>query len=256
LRIVIEDTLVTVPFVTAVAAGWVTTEAEVTAKSGLRAGDLGPDGIGLISAAEISFLQETHQVIPDVAVVANGEGAIAMRVPVRPDEVDVTPIRLYEASSTAEILARATLTPFYGIRPTTWHRDDAPEAQVVIVEGAAALTDPEAGFSEDLARAWFILTGQPAVTHLLVAPKSISADDLAKVRETFARIKAVAHEQRRDLRQTIAERFEIDRDRLAKLLAAQRLQLEPDDRRALLMLLQRGNKGSTFPYVWEIAYAD
>jgi predicted solute-binding protein len=256
MRVLIDDTLVTAEFATPMSAGWIESSIPVVVKADLRAGDLAAGDVALIPSGEISFLHETHLVIPDAAVIANGEGAIAMRAPVRPDEIAATPVRLYEASTTAELLARATLTPFYGIKPTTWHRDDAGDAQIVIVEGPAAVSEPEGGFSEDLARAWFILTGQPVVTHLLVAPKEISSDDLSTVRSLIEAIKNAAHEQRRELRRLVAERFEIDRDRLLNLLNGQRLQLDADDRRALLMLLQKGNKGSGFPYVWEIAYAD
>ena len=118
----------------------------------------------------------------DVAVIADGNGAIAMRTPVRPDEVEATPVRLLDTSGIAELLARATLRPFYGIEPTGWVRDgDSPEAaraEVVIVEGAEALREPEAGFSEDLSRAWFILTAQPVVSHVLLVPRALPPADL------------------------------------------------------------------------------
>src|SRR3712207_7483724 len=58
--------------------------------------------------------------------------------------------------SLAELLARATLKPYYGIEPASWVRDgdssDAVRAEVVVVEGAEALREPEAGYSEDLSR--------------------------------------------------------------------------------------------------------
>src|SRR5262249_59175360 len=113
-----------------------------------RGAALPADDVGLIPTAEVALLQESHQVVPDVAVLAAGDGAIAMRVPVRPDEIASTAVRLYDASGTAEILARATLQPFYGITPTAWTSDDSTGAQVAIVEGADALREPEAGLAE------------------------------------------------------------------------------------------------------------
>ena len=82
-------------------------------------------------------------------------------------------------------MARATLKPFYGIEVTGWVRDaEAPEAaraEAVIVEGTEALREPEAGFSEDLCRAWFILSGQPLVSHVLLAPRDLSPSALRQL---------------------------------------------------------------------------
>src|SRR5215217_6493275 len=252
MRIVIDDTLVTAPYLLPHRMGWFDASATVDAKTLLRAGDLAPDDVALIPSAEVALLQESHQLVPDFAVVADGDGAVAMRVPVRPDEIEATPVRLYNAGGTAEALGRATLQPFYGINPTDWTSDDSASARVVIVEGGEALREPEAGFAEDLTRAWFILTGQPVVSHVLVAPKLLDREALQPALATLESLRASGHERRRDLRKQLAEREEIDRDRLTRLFAAQRLSLEDEDRRALLMLLQRGNRGSAYPYVWNL----
>jgi predicted solute-binding protein len=256
MRIVIHDTLATAPILLPHALGWVEPPFPIDATPQVRGSDLDAGNVALIPSAEVALLQETHHVVPDVAVVAGGDGDIAMLVPVRPDDVASTPVRLYEVSGTAEILARATLQPFYGINPTGWSADDSTDAQVVIVEGAEALREPEAGFAEDLTRAWFILTGQPVVSHLLVVPKTLDRTSVAPIVEVFDALRATAHERRRELRKHLAEREGLDRDRLARFLAAQRHSLEPEDRRALLMLLQHGNRGSSYPYVWNLAYLE
>jgi predicted solute-binding protein len=256
MRIVVHDTLATAPFVLPLVLGWVETPASIEPRHHVHGADLNLEDVALIPSAEVAILQETHQVVSDVAVVASGEGDIAMRVPVRPDDVASTPVRLYDVSGTAELLARATLQPFYGINPTDWSADDSTEAQVVIVEGAEALREPEAGFAEDLTRAWFILTGQPVVSHLLVVPKTLDRATVAPIIEVFGVLRETAHERRREFRKNLAEREGLDRDRLARLFAAQRLWLEPEDRRALLMLLQHGTRGSNYPYVWNLAYLE
>lgn len=232
-------------------AGWLAPGFPFELRTGLTAADVGPSAAALVPSAEIAGLRETHLVVPDVAIVASGAGSIAMRTPVRPDEVEETDVRLYGASSTAETLARATLEPFYGIRPRMWLAGDAPDAQVVVVEGAEAHLPPEAGFAEDLVRAWFILTGQPVVTHLLVVPRD---DDPAAVVAAMTAVHDLAHERRRDVRQAVAERTGLGRERLVEMAAARRYRLDASDRRALLMLLQRGNKGSALPYVWSVDY--
>jgi predicted solute-binding protein len=231
--------------------GWLETDLPFDLRAGLTAADVGPQDAALIPTAEIAHLRETHLVVPEVAIVASGAGSIAMRTPVRPDEVEETDVRLYRASSTAETLARATLEPFYGIRPRAWLAEDAPEAQVVLVEGADAHTPPEAGFAEDLVRAWFILTGQPVVTHLLIVPRD---GDPAAIVAAMTSVRDLAQERRRDVRRAVAERYGVDRERLVEIAAARRYRLDVADRRALLMLLQRGNKGSALPYVWRIDY--
>lgn len=252
MTLLLHDVLATAPLVYPFTAGWVETDLAVEPRVTLFAADVPADAAALVPAAEIAFLHETHVVVPEIAVVFEQMGPIAMRVPVRPDEVERTAIRLYDASGTAEILARATLEPFYGIPPAEWVRDDRPDAQVVIVEGADALNPPEAGFSEDLVKAWFVLTGQPLVSHLLVAPKGL---DPAPVVTAMERARAIGHERRRDLRKAAAERFGVERERLTELAAATRFELAEGDRRALMMLLQRGNRGSAYPYAWQISFA-
>ncbi len=110
-----------------------------------------------------------------------------MRSPVRPDEIDSASILLYDVSGTAELLARATIWPFYGIKAAAWSTEANGSAAITIVDGIAALEPVEAGFSEDLVRAWFILTDQPVVTHLLAVPANAPEDDVAQVRVSCCR---------------------------------------------------------------------
>lgn len=252
MRLLLHDTLATAPIAFPLAAGWLETDLTVEPRASLGASDLGPDDLSLIPSAEIALLTESHVVVPGVAVVAQQVGAVAMRTPIRPDEVGPTPVRLWEASGAAEILARATIGPFYGITPTEWTADATAQAKVVVVEGATAIDPPEAGFAEDLVRAWFILSGQPFVSHLLVAPNDADPVGIAPMVKTLTKAIALAHERRRDLRRALAERHDLDREPFAAVLNAQRYRLGDDDRRALLMLLQKGNKGSTYPYPWTI----
>ena len=259
MRLLLHDTLATAPFVIPLTESWVPSGVPFEVSPALAAAAVEPDAAALLPAAEIAHLRQTHRIVPDIAVVAGNAGTVAMRAPVRPDGVDRTPVRLYECSGTAELLARATLGPFYGIEAATFVRgdeSDAATAQVVIVEGAAALQPPEAGFAEDLCRAWFILTGEPAVTHLLVVPTATDRESVKPLLGTLGAARDVAHERRTELRRLLAERHGLDRDRLAALHAAQRLALDPEDRLALVRLLQRGNRGSAYPYVWDVDYLE
>ena len=179
-----------------------------------------------------------------------------MRVPVRPDEIRITPVRLWNATSTAELLARATLHPFYGITPGEFTNQDTAQAQVVVLEGAEALQPPEAGLAEDLVRAWFVLTAQSLVSHVLVTPYHFDRVALQPALQTLTELRATGHERRKDVRRSVAETTGLDPNLVTEFFLAQRYELNQEDRRSLLMLLQRGHRGSTFPYVWEIAYLE
>jgi hypothetical protein len=261
-RLLIDETLATATYTIPISSGWVSPPegiaVELTNRLTVDAGT--EESILLAPASEILRLQRSHQVAGEVAVIADSNGAIAMRTPVRPDEVEATPVRLLDTSGLAALLARATLSPFYGIEPTSWVRDgDAPEvarAEVVIVEGAEALREPEAGFSEDLSRAWFILTAQPVVSHALLVPIALPSADLTDVLAFLDAARTEGLARRREWRPELADREGIGRDRASAFWAAQRLNMEPEDRRALLDLLGKGSRGTSYPPPANVVFSD
>jgi Menaquinone biosynthesis len=250
-HLLIDDTFATATYTVPITSGWVSPPEGITVEIANRVAtdSASAESIVLAPASEILRLQQTHQVAGDVAVIAEANGAIAIRTPVRPDEVEATPVRLLDTSGLAELLARATLKPFYGIEPTSWVRDgDAPEAaraEAVIVEGAEALREPEAGFSEDLSRAWFILTAQPVVSHVLLVPSALPPADVTHVLTFLDAARTDGLARRRDWRPQLADREGIDRDRASAFWAAQRLKMELADGRALLDLLGKGSRGTS-----------
>lgn len=251
MRLLIHDTLATAAFALPLAAGWEVPPdgVVVEARPTLRGADLDPEDAALVPAAEAATAQATHLVAPEVGVVAGPIGSVALRTPVRADQVERTPVRLWGTSGAGELLARATLRPFYGIEPMAWVHDDAEggaEAQAVVVEGAEALRPPEAGFQEDLCRAWIILTATPAVTHVLLVPRGADRAALEPVLSTLAALRAASHARRRELRAAIVAAHALDPDRVAAFFADQTLTLDADDRRGLLLLLQRGAWGSPY----------
>jgi Menaquinone biosynthesis len=261
-RLLIDDTFATGTFTVPVAAGWVQRPEDLRVElvDRLTSEIVSEDTAVLAPSSEIPRLLQTHLVAGDVAVVADGVGAIAMRTPVRPDEVEATPVRLLDAGGVAELLARATLKPFYGIEATAWVRDgDSPEAaraEAVIVEGAEALREPEGGFSEDLSRAWFILTAQPVVSHVLLVPPTLPPNLLRDIVAFLDAARTEGQERRREWRPQLADREGIGRDRASAFWAAQRLRLEEADRRALLDLLQKGSRGTSNPPVTSVEFID
>lgn len=253
-RLLIFDTLATAPYALPLREGWRTVDLPAETRPDLVAADLGEDDAALLPAGELLHLHESHRVIPDHAVVSGRAGTIVMRVPERPDAIERTPVVLYQTSSTAQLLARATLQSFYGITPTGWTTEVSPDAQAVIVEGLAALEEPEAGFVEDLCRAWLILTDTPIVSHVLVVPLGWDDDQIVPVVTALATLRESGHHRRRDIRRVLAQAGDIDRDELADLLNGQRYALAEPDRRALLMLLQLGTRGSNLPKVPTLLY--
>lgn len=248
MRLLIDDAFATSTFAIPIAEGWVESPPSLAIERvrGLAAADIGADDAALAPAIVLLDLHSSHEIVPEVAIVADGMGDVAMRTPVRPDEVEQTPVRLVDACG-GELLARATLHPFYGIEPTAWlHEGEAPEAataQVVIVEGAEALRSPEAGYSEDLTRAWFILTAQPVVSHVFLVPASASLLDRRAALSFLSDARDVGITRRREWRMPLADREGVPRDRAAELWARQRFALGNDDRDALRALLTRGSTG-------------
>ncbi|HEU0116542.1 MAG TPA: MqnA/MqnD/SBP family protein [Thermomicrobiales bacterium] len=260
MRLLIDDALVTAPFVAPLAAGWVTPAADlfVEARPRLRAADVAPDDVALLPLAEVARLPE-RAIVPDFAVVADTIGAVQARTPVRPDEIERTPARLLDVSGSGELLARATLTPFYGIEIVGWPRDDEPgaaEAQVTVVEGIEALRPVEGGYAEDLCRAWFILVGLPFVSHVLVAPAGATRETLQPALATLVALQAAGEERRREWRAALAEREDVPRDRLIALFQALRRSLGPDEQKGINALFSRGLRGSSYPPVGPLRYLD
>ncbi|MDQ3692836.1 MAG: hypothetical protein M3464_04315 [Chloroflexota bacterium] len=259
MRLLMHDTLVTGMFLAPLVRDWVEPAADVTVetRADLRAADVQAGDAALIPASEVTLLQQSHQVVPAIAVVAEGIGPISLRTPVRPDEVERTPVRSLGASGVAELLARATLQPYFGIQATAWARDvNEPAAEAIILEGAAAMRPIEGGFAEDLCRAWFILTGLPVVTHLLIVPLTVAPIDLQSVVDTLRVAGAAGHERRREWRTERIERDGLDRERVNALFAGLRYKLTPADRRALVSLVQRGGRGSAYPPLTTLQFVE
>jgi hypothetical protein len=252
MALLLDDSFAALPIVEAARANLVQGGFAFSLIPNLTAAGVGPDDSALIAAGEFGHLQATHNVSPHLAIVFDRTAPVALRTPVRPDGIERTPLQLIDVDASGELLARATLDPFFGITPAGVFREPIADAEAVVVGGALAISPPEAGFSEDLGKAWYILTEAPFVSHVLVVPKGAGgASDLA-----FAALKSQAETSRRAIRIRIAEATGADRDALLALYEQTRFSLDDADRRALLMLLQLGNRlGEVAPRVAEITYA-
>jgi hypothetical protein len=220
----------------------------------LRAGDVGISDAALIPAAEIALLAETHRADPVFGLWTSGFGAIAMRSPVRPDEVNDASVLLYGVSGTAELLARATIWPFYGIRVAGWTTEADGSNSLTIVDGISALEPVEAGFSEDLVRAWYILTEQPVVTHLLVVPADTLEADVVRWRTVLNDAFDAGYAARRDVRKVLLSESSADNERLVDFFLEVQHELDETSRAAAYSLIARGAGGTRYPLIREIPW--
>lgn len=229
-------------------------EIDYSIRDRLTAAEVGPDDFALIQTPEITLLTTTHRVDPVIGISTIESGAIGMRTLIRPDEIDRTPILLYHIGSTAELLARATLWPFYGIKAEQWLTEADGSAAVTIVDGLDALEPVEAGFSTDLVRAWYILTEQPVVTHLLVVPTDATDADVDAIRSHLDQARDSGYRQRRDLRRMLLEESAIENEWLVDTLGRVRYDLDDTTRAAAYSLIARGCGGTRFPLIREIPW--
>ncbi len=250
MTILIDDTLATAQIAVPFSEGWVDSTVEAIVRPNLRASDVGRADVALLAVPEVTLLTESHVIAPEVAVIFDRIGPIAMRTPIRPDGVEETIVRLLDTGSTAEVLMRALLRPYFGITATRFASSDddprASEAQVVVVDGAMGLEQPESGFQDDLSRAWFVLTGQGLVSHVTVVGVEVLSRGAEPEIDELRSAAALGVERRRDVRGIVAGRWDVDREALAEFSNRIRFSMTPDDRQSLQSLIARGTWNSRF----------
>lgn len=250
----IDDTLSTALIAYPLAQGWVTdldtdglelvaglTAEQVTQRGGKTC--------ALLNSVDAALLAERFAVVTDLALVSHHAGAISLWTPGRPDEVEQATAALDGVSRTAEAVARATIPHFYGIEIAGWSRV-VSRSEVVIREGVEALRQNEPGELSDLVRAWFILSGFPLPTHILVVPKDLAADDPSAVEALVGRLTRVLEvgtQRRRELRRNLAEQYDLNRERLLALHTEQTTTLSKTARKAWFDLLRRVGRGMSLP---------
>lgn len=264
-ELLLDDAPVAAPLALALELGWATLPVPVRTVRNLTAATAREHPAALVFAplAEYADLQEDYTILPELAGGGHHGAATVLVADRRLDEVDDPIVDLADISRTAECLARATLLKFYGITAAAWVRDGqeappppaegAPPPTVEIREGGEALhllDEPGDRVVSDLGRAWFILTGLPPVSHLLLGPTA--ALESAALRDLLAALPAalaVVHERRRELRRTLAERYGISRDMISAFSNGQFLTLTGDAQKSILALFPAGAWGMDLPNV-------
>jgi hypothetical protein len=246
----IDESVVTAPIWVPIREGWVETEVDVEIRTGLAPSDVGAGDVALIPGPLTPGLARTHFIDPSVAIVVEAVSPIVMRTPIRPDGVEETPIRLLDVGPTAEVLMRALLRPYFGITAASFVRDAGDpagaDAQVVVVDGVAGLMEPESGFQEDLAKAWFVLTGAAVVHAVTIVGVEAEVRGATAELDLLREAARVGKERRRDVRGIISAGEELDHDRLVQLTNTMRFEITPEDRQSLRNLMARGTWDTTF----------
>ncbi len=247
----IDDSLTTAVFSYPVAQGWVVPKG-LEVVPGLTAEMVAArNTCALIGSVEAALLLDRFAVVTDVALVSHHTGDIRLWTANRPDEVEHATVSLNGVSRTAEALARATIFHFFGIDVIGWDRR-APEGEVVVREGAAALRPVESGYLNDLVRAWFILSGAPLATHVLVVPRELAEQGTRALQPVIKALDAsfyVATERRRQLRRDLEAAFGLDRDQLVEFQTDQTVTLSKTARKGWLDLIRRVGRAMHLPGV-------
>lgn len=251
IRCLIEDNLTTALIAEPIRQGWLDDAGALELVPALTA-EAVADGetMALIGSVDACLLAERYTVITDVGLASRHNGAVALRTPARPDELDEVSVALDGVSRTAEAIARATVARFFGMTVTGWTRDSSSSGAVVLEHYDAFVEEDEPVTVNDLVRAWFIVSGLPVATHALVVPNDLLANDAEAVLGVVNQLKAAAStgvERRREIRRNLHEHFPGDRDRLVAFHTEQSLSLTKTVRKGWLDLLRRVGHTMSLP---------
>jgi len=185
-----------------------------------------------------------HAIHPDVGISMRDRGVVVLQTAVRPDELEQPVVWVRTAGPTGELLARATLAPYFGFRPRSWVAEAGPGAEAVVCDELAAIAPLESGYREDLARAWFVLTGLPFVSHVLAIPGGADPAVVAAVADWVADRGRVAKDNRREIRSRIAEESAATVEDITSLMTDVRWTMSLDERRSVAELFSRSGVAS------------
>lgn len=260
--LLLDDSPTIAPLALAIELGRATLPIAVRTIAGLSAQTIRdyPGALAFTPLAEYAELQDDYAILPELAAGGQHDAATILVGDRRLDEVDNPLVDLGASSRTTELLTRATLLKFYGITAATWLHDGdefpAPsdtQQTIEIRDGGEALhllDTPGDRVISDLGRAWFILTGLPPVSHLLLAPNnSLETLWLKEVLAALPAALEVVHERRRELRRTLAERYGVSRDLLNTYYSDQFLALTGDAQKSILAIFPAGAWGMDLPTV-------
>ncbi len=238
----IEQNVTTAVYSLPIAQGWLEPAARYRLEERLTAERVRSRGMpALLGAVEAARLADEFVVLADVALVSQHSSSVAMQTSERPDVLDQVRVALDGVGLTAEALARATITAFYGITVTGWDRG-VSVGPLLVLEDAAALAQPLSERFHDLGRAWFVLSSLPFPSHVLVVPRRMVAEQVEALRHLVAELHAAreaALARRREVVTQLAREHMLNRERLEALLSDQSYRLTQRARSGWRELLHR-----------------
>jgi predicted solute-binding protein len=259
--LLLDDTPSIAPLALAHELGWATLPMPLEMVPALTAATAPrrPEALLFAPVAEYSELQQGYTVLPALVGGGNYNAAIVLVADRALAEIDTCAVDLADTSRTAEALARGTLRKFYGLNPVAWLRDERPEDPglpvVEIREGGEALhllDEPGGRVVVELGRAWFILTGLPPITHLLLVPDALlrTDPDLPRaVGEAIAIANTILRDRRDDLRQELSTRYGVSLPLLHRYYDDQFVALTGDGQKSVRALLTATARSMGLPPV-------
>ncbi|MGA7672466.1 MAG: MqnA/MqnD/SBP family protein [Nitrolancea sp.] len=237
--------------------GWIEDAANVELVKDLTAETVSERGLcALVGSIDAAILSDRFTVITDVGLTSWHSGAIALWTLVRPDEVDDVMIDLDGVSRTAEAVARATITRFFGMTLRGFNHGDG-SGEAIVREHQDAMLEIETGQLNDLIRGWFILSGLPMVTHALVVPNELIENDPDTVRQIVERVRESVRtgvKRRREIRRNLHQLYPVDRDQLVTFHNEQTISLSKTARKGWLDLLRRVGRQMDLPLPETISF--
>ncbi len=216
-------------------AGWDLRQPDRLTAATLRA----EPGLALLDTLEALALVPSCFIATDLAVYSPHTSAVALVTPDRPDRIDRATVLLDDCRPASEALARATVEPFFGIHIVEWARTATTGLSTLsLVEDEAALA-PLDERHHDLGRAWFILTGLPFVSHLLVCPPEVPSEARNRFADWARQLPDAVRARAADFASELAAARPLDAGRLHAYLLDSVNVLTPQARRAIDELVRR-----------------
>lgn len=285
LELVLIDEAVLLPLTYAFQQGWVRPPGPLRWAAAAEAEAAAGAATTMTLASPLAYARaaSTHAIVADVAVASRFRGTQALVSARRPDELVAVEIDAREATPATEALTHILGAQHFGAQGWRLTRAAAPGMAARLLEGDAALTalagaeatldrsarygtgeegddDDAAGAMtesaggpahvEDLARAWFVLTGLPWVSHVLIAPQALAAErpgELAAVIGALRDSMRLGREQAAAVVGEAAARLGVPTGPVKALFEARSYSLGVEERRTLDRLFERGARYAGLP---------
>ncbi len=205
-------------------------------------------GLALLDTIEALALVPAYALATDLALVAQHASVVALETPERPDRITEAVVVSESCRPASRALARATIEPFFGVRVRAWNGEQGVAALPVLrVQEDEAALGPLGERYHDLGRAWFVLTGQPFVSHLLVVASELPSDALRPVASLLHRLAEELAGRAAELAAELVAAHPLDAGRLRVVLSEAFSVVTPKVRKAVDELVRRSGSGLRVP---------